>query len=35
MQKEIKNLNILEFKNKKYLLVTINNNNTELYEIKN
>jgi hypothetical protein len=35
MGKEVKKLNILTFNNKQYLLVTINNNNAEIYEIKN
>lgn len=35
MGKEVKKLNILAFNNKQYLVVTINNNKAEIYEIKN
>jgi hypothetical protein len=34
MQKEVKKLNILKFNNKQYLVVTINNNNSEIYEMR-
>ena len=33
-QKAVTDLNILNFKNKKYMIVTINNENAEVYEIK-
>ena len=34
-QKEIGKLNLFELNSKKYLLVTVNNNHAEIYEIKN
>jgi len=34
-QKSVRNLNIISLKNKSYLLVTINNDTTQVYELKN